>query len=94
MIIDRIQINDDGTLHVRIRKSDGGWHRTVIPPGTDPVAQMAAVNRHLAQMGCKVVPAAGIAAVCEKCAELHAPERVAAFRATQRMRHEEGGQLA
>ena len=23
------------------------WHRTSIPPGADPVAQMAAVNEHL-----------------------------------------------
>jgi hypothetical protein len=36
-------------------------HRTVIPPGTDPVKQMAAVNVHLAQMGFAAVEPAELA---------------------------------
>jgi hypothetical protein len=36
-------------------------HRTVIPPGTDPAKQMAAVNAHLAQMGFASVEPADLA---------------------------------
>jgi len=45
-----------GTLEARFLKLSGddertGYHRTVFPPGIDIEEQMAAVNRHLADMG-------------------------------------------
>ena len=57
-ILDQIEITRDGTIQVRLailvledgEEISSTWHRTSIPPGTDPVAQMAAVNAHLQQM--------------------------------------------
>jgi len=60
-IIDRIEIEPQtGNVGVRMLKQiidDQGlvlssqYHRTVIDAGTDPAAQMAAVNVHLGTMG-------------------------------------------
>lgn len=36
------------------------WHRTAIEADTDVDAQIAAVNTHLATMGCEPVPEAGL----------------------------------
>ncbi len=57
-ILDQIEVTRDGTIQVRIALlilEDGvelssAWHRTSIPPGADPGAQMATVNAHLQQM--------------------------------------------
>ena len=57
-IIDQIEITRDGTIQVRLallvledgEEISSAWHRTSIPPGTDPASQMAAVNTHLQQM--------------------------------------------
>ncbi len=57
-ILDQIELTRDGTIQVRLALQileDGvelssTWHRTSIPPGADPGAQMAAVNAHLQQM--------------------------------------------
>jgi len=60
-IIDRIEIEPQtGNVGVRIRKqivADDGiilssdYHRMMIDAGSDPAAQIAAVNAHLAAMG-------------------------------------------
>ena len=57
-ILDKIEITRDGTIQVRLailvledgEEISSSWHRTSIPPGADPGAQMAAVNAHLQQM--------------------------------------------
>ena len=55
--LSQIEIAPDGTVQVRLWKpgSDeqhpGGYHRTIIPPGTDPKAQFDAVDAHLVAMG-------------------------------------------
>lgn len=79
--IESITTLADGTVFVRFLKSDGGWHRTSIPPGVDTDTQMAAVNAHLKAMGC---------AECSDLKELkdhvtaaHTKEVVAKFRAAQ-----------
>lgn len=63
-IIDQIEIKPCGTIQVRFAKqivdSDGtvlssDWHRTMLPPGHDIDAQMAAVNAHLGTLKCKAV---------------------------------------
>lgn len=62
-ILDQIEVTRGGTIQVRIALlmlEDGeeisrAWHRTSIPPGTDPAEQMAAVNVHLQQMNKEVV---------------------------------------
>lgn len=57
--LDRMEILSNGVIQIRLAKQiveDGvvisqSWHRTVIPPVTNPSDQMAAVNTHLIQMG-------------------------------------------
>ncbi len=58
-IVDQIEITRDGTIQLRLGLllvEDGveigcTYHRTAIPPGTDPAAQLAAVDAHLTKMG-------------------------------------------
>lgn len=49
--IDQITIDADGVISVRLRKSDGEFHRTTLPPGIDVTQQMELVSAHLASMG-------------------------------------------
>lgn len=86
-MIDRLY-DVDGTVHVRIIKSDGGYHRTTIAPGVDPDLQMALVNAHLQSMGVDQVIPEDIGRVRARCAEVHTPERIAAFVAAQREREQ------
>lgn len=58
-VIDQVEIRRDGTIQIRFGllliedgvEIDSKWHRTVVPPGTDLDAQIAAVNTHLISMG-------------------------------------------
>jgi hypothetical protein len=40
-----------GVVLVRIKKSDGGWHRTTFVAGADVDRQMTAINADLQRMG-------------------------------------------
>lgn len=87
--LEAIQIADDGTLLIRMKKTivDGGevlkeeWHRTAIPPGIDPDAQMQAVADHLATMGFEAPPAADKALVKTIAQDRHTPGVKAAYAA-------------
>jgi hypothetical protein len=58
-IVDQIEISRSGHIHIRFGllliedgvELDCKWHRTVIEPGSDIDAQIAAVNSHLQIMG-------------------------------------------
>lgn len=49
--LDRIEIDSDGVVFVRLVKDNGEYHRTTLPPGIDVNQQMGYVNAHLASMG-------------------------------------------
>lgn len=49
--INHIKTASNGTLEIRMKKSDGGWHRTVLEPGTPANEQLAMVNKHLKHIG-------------------------------------------
>ena len=58
-IIDQIEITRNGAIQIRFGlllvedgvELDCKWHRTVIEPGTEVEAQIAAVDQHLLSMG-------------------------------------------
>lgn len=89
--VDQVEIQASGVIGVRMRKSvmDGEveitreWHRTVIEPGADPEAQLAAVNAHLAAMSPAWPPVADWSDVRGAVALKHTPEFVAAWKAAQ-----------
>lgn len=66
--LEQPEINRSGMLGIKIAKLlvengkelDCQWHRTSLPLGGDPVAQMAAVNEHLISMGYPALPQADI----------------------------------
>ena len=67
--VNQIEIAGDGSIGVRLAKQivdDDGtvlssqWHRTLMPPGTDIDAQMAAVNASLTGMNAAAVAPADI----------------------------------
>lgn len=91
--LEAIQIGEDGELMLRFKKTatvdgapveisgDTGWHRTMVPPGTDPDVQMAAVNANLTDMG-YTPPAAGDMTLIRNIASsVHTTEVRAAYRA-------------
>lgn len=49
--INLIQIEDDGTMLIRYKKSDGTYHRTSIPAGIDAERQMDEVDTDLLRRG-------------------------------------------
>ena len=79
--IDRIKTQPNGIIEVRILKSDGGWHRTTVEPGTDADEQMAAVNTHLVKMG--QAQCVDYAAVTAKVAEVQTEKVVQDFMAAK-----------
>lgn len=46
-----VEFAEDGTVYIRFRKDDGGWHRTSINPDTDPDEHLDIVDNHLVAMG-------------------------------------------
>jgi len=54
--VDQVEVRADGTLQIRLAQQiveDGvvlstAWHRSVLAPGADAGAHLAALNRHLA----------------------------------------------
>lgn len=87
--LEAIQFTDDGTLLVRMQKRvivDGEvmkeeWHRTAIPPDTDPDEQMNMVNAHLAAMGHGPVSAKHVDIVRAATKVEHTPARKEAYKA-------------
>jgi len=67
-VVDQIEVTRNNNLQIRIAVETmvgdevvaSHWHRTLVTPDTDVLLQMAAVNDHLAQMGCDPVTAEDI----------------------------------
>jgi len=47
----QLEVDNYGSVSVRITKQAQGYHRTLIPPGGDVARQLAMVNTHLEAMG-------------------------------------------
>lgn len=101
-VVDQIEITRNGTVQVRLRKvlvnddgtlDDLGYHRSVIPPGTDPDEQMALVNTHLEQMKMGRVASSELGNVRAICKLVHTPEQIAIFKAEQEQIREEQAAL-
>ena len=86
LIIDQIEVTNNGTVQVRMHKlsSDGdllGNHRTLITPGGDIAAQVAAVNAHMATENFAAIPAADVVKLTAICNAAWTPEVIAAYQA-------------
>lgn len=91
VILDQIEITRSGHVQVRMLKAvvDNGkivaseYHRTVVEPGADPDARLAAVNASLATMDTPWPPVAVVEwqRVRQHCTVAHTPEVVAAHKA-------------
>ena len=86
LIIDQIEVTNNGTVQVRMHKlsSDGdllGNHRTLITPGGDIAAQIAAVNNHMATENYSAISAADVAKLTAICNAAWTPEVIAAYQA-------------
>ena len=86
LIIDQIEVTNNGTVQVRMHKlsSDGdliGNHRTILYPATDITAQVAAVNAHMATENYSPVSAADITKLTAICNATWTAEVVAAYQA-------------
>lgn len=76
-VIDQIEICRDGAVRVRlvllimdgVQELNSRYHRTVIEPSTDAVAQMQHVNDHLAQMGEAQLDDAAVDDIIAYCAK-------------------------
>ena len=88
LIIDQIEVTNNGTVQVRMHKlsSDGdliGNHRTSLPPAGDIAAQVAAVNAHMATENYSPVSAADVVKLTAICNAAWTPEVIAAYQAAQ-----------
>ena len=86
LIIDQIEVTQNGTVQVRMHKlsSDGdmiGNHRTAIEPGGDIDAQIAAVNNHMATENFAPIPDADAAKLKAIALAAWTPEVIAAYQA-------------
>ena len=91
LIIDQIEITNNGTVQVRMHKlsSDGdliGNHRTSIEPGGNVDAQVAAVNAHMATENYSAISAADVVKLTAICNAAWTPEVIAAYQAAQAAR--------
>ena len=82
LIIDQIEVTQNGTIQIRMHKlsSDGdmlGNHRTAIEPGGNIDAQIAAVNAHMGSEGFAPIPDADVARVKATAAATWTPENIA-----------------
>lgn len=95
-IIDQIEITSGGVIGIRFAKqivdaADGSvkataWHRTVVPPGTDPMEQIAVVNTNLEAMDEARVDASKdelVKMLPAVVALAHTPEKIAKYQETQ-----------
>ena len=88
LIIEQIEITNDGTVQVRMHKlsSDGdliGNHRTSLPPATDINAQIGAVNAHMAEENYSAISDADVAKLTAICNTVWTAEVIAAYQAAQ-----------
>ena len=88
LIIDQIEITNNGTVQVRMHKlsSDGdliGNHRTSLPPATDINAQVATVNAHMATENYSAISDADVVKLTAICNAAWTAEVVAAYQAAQ-----------
>jgi hypothetical protein len=89
-VIDHIEISRDAAIQVRFalliledgEEISSAWHRTSIPPGTDPMQQMAAVNAHLKQMNKDTVKDTSL--LEQVCALVHTQEVKARYAEQQK----------
>ena len=93
-IIDQIEIVRNGAVQIRfgLLVVENGveiahqWHRTLVEPGGDVDAQIAAVNTHLVQMNRLPCPATETARVKAIAQLVHTAEVVRKFRDEQARR--------
>jgi len=88
LIIEQIEVTNNGTVQVRMHKlsSDGdliGNHRTSFPPAGDINAQVAAVNAHMATENYSAIPDADVVKLTAICNAVWTAEVVAAYQAAQ-----------
>ena len=88
LIIDQIEVIQNGTVHVRMHKlsSDGdliGNHRTLLPPASDINAQISAVNAHMASENYTAIPNADVVKLTAICNAAWTAEVIAAYQAAQ-----------
>lgn len=87
-LVDRIEIESDGTVYVRFQKAivEGddtiafNYHRTAFPPGIDIDAQMVEVNNHLVGMNESPVSAADISRIKNATSAFHTPAVIAKYK--------------
>lgn len=91
-VIDQIEIASTGVIGIRLgllivedgEVIDRKWHRTIIEPGIDAEAQIAAVNSHMESMGRPHIDQGGLCAQLKGVTSLvHTKDRVAAFKAAR-----------
>jgi len=88
LIIEQIEITNNGTVQVRMHKlsSDGdliGNHRTSLPPATDINAQIGAVNAHMAEENYSAISDADVAKLTAICNTAWTADVVSAYQAQQ-----------
>ena len=49
--LNKIEVEENGTLSILYMKDDNTWHRTTIPTDIDPTVQQETVKIHLESMG-------------------------------------------
>lgn len=89
--VDQIEITRSGTIQVRLALEliENGevlshkLHRTLIAPGSDVAAQMAAVNVHLVQMNMNTVSDADVGQISALATVAWTPAVLAAYQAQQ-----------
>ena len=89
--LDQVEVRPDGTVQVRIvirvfeddKELSRSGHRTAIPAGIDPAAQMAAVNAHLRQMGHDVLGESDFSRIAQIAAVAHRAEFIGNKRAKE-----------
>lgn len=95
-IVDRIEIERDGTVSVRFRKLivdgeqvyDLGMHRMRVEPGADLDALLTANNAHLASMGMGEVATDDMPQVRSVLSLIQTPEKTQLFMAMKQAREE------
>ena len=88
-VIDQTEITRSGCIQIRFgllliedgKEIDCKWHRTIVEPGGNVDAQIAAVNAHLQLMGKAAVDAAEVGLVRSVAGLVHTPEVVQKFKA-------------
>ena len=88
-VVDQIEITRSGHIQIRLglllvedgKEIDCKWHRTVVSPGGDVDAQIAAVNTHLQSMGRPSVDPNKSGLIRSITQLVHTPEVVQKFNA-------------